>query len=73
MTLEQKLQLLATTLESEPQNLRLDLPLDSLEEWDSLARISLIGMFSKSFGRKISADVLKSFVKVQDIVDEMHE
>jgi acyl carrier protein len=73
MTLEQKLQLLATTLESEPQNLRLDLPLDSLEEWDSLARISLIGMFSKSFGRKIPADVLKSFVRVQDIVDEMHE
>lgn len=73
MSLEQKIELLAATMEIDASSLRLDLPLDSLDEWDSLARISLIGMVSKSFGRNLSVDALKSFKTVQDIVNEMHE
>ena len=73
MTLEQKLQLLASALDTDVKELRLDRSLETLDEWDSLAHISLIGMFSKSFGRNISVDILKKFKAVEDIVNEMHE
>lgn len=73
MTLEQKIALLAETIETDSKNLISTRSLDSLDEWDSLALISLIGMFSKSFGRNISVEKLKEFKIVQDIIDEMHE
>ena len=73
MTLEEKLSLLAETIETDLKNLTLSCSLDSLDEWDSLALISLIGMFSKSFGRNIPVETLKEFKTFQDIVDEMHE
>ncbi|HCA41338.1 MAG TPA: hypothetical protein DEP01_07580 [Aminobacterium sp.] len=73
MTLEQKIALLAETIETDSKNLILARSLDSLDEWDSLALISLIGMFSKSFGRNIPVETLKEFKTVQDIVNEMHE
>ena len=46
MTLEEKLSLLAETIEAESNELSSDTILETLEVWDSLAKLSVLAMFS---------------------------
>lgn len=71
MTEQEKLILLSEILEIELSKMTPTALLETFEEWDSLALISLIGMFSKHFAKKMSAQKLKEFKIVNDILLEM--
>lgn len=67
MDTQEFVELVAETLEVD--GLELDTTLSSLEEWDSMAKLSLIVMVDDEFGKKLTADDIKGFSTVQDIVD----
>lgn len=71
MTTEKKLALLEETLEIDEGTLKADMVLDDIEEYDSLARISVIVMMEDTFGVKLSADTVRGFEKVNDILERM--
>ena len=63
MTQEEKLILIAETLDTEPNNLKPDVELKSLDEWDSMGVISTIAMLDRKFGKELKT--------VQDILNLM--
>ena len=65
--IQEKIALIAETLEVD--GLELNTELGSLEEWDSMAKLSLIVMVDDEFGKKLTADDIKGFSTVQDIVE----
>jgi acyl carrier protein len=73
MTPEEKLALLTETIEAEPGELRPDLDLKAFELWDSLAKLSVMAMFSSAFKREIEVEKVRNFGTVADILAEMHE
>ena len=73
MTPDEKLQLLTDTIEAEPGELKPETELDSLDIWDSLAKLSVLAMFISNFEREIEVDKVRGFRTVGDILNEMHE
>jgi acyl carrier protein len=49
--------------------LKLNTFLNTLESWDSMAKLSLIVLLSDTYGRKTSNDDLKLFNTIQDIIN----
>jgi acyl carrier protein len=47
--------------------LQLNTHLNSLESWDSMAKLSLIVLLSDTYDKKTSNDDLKQFKTIQDI------
>lgn len=47
--------------------------LADLEEWDSLSKLSLMAEVKKNYQKKLSADEIKEFVTVQDIIDYLQK
>ncbi|RDU66510.1 phosphopantetheine-containing protein [Helicobacter didelphidarum] len=43
--------------------------LDSFEDWDSMAHLSLIALFDSKLGKKIKPDEIRGLKSVQDILD----
>ncbi len=72
MTLDEKLALLCQTLEAEPGDLKPETVLETLDYWDSLAKLSLLALFATKFDRGIEVAALRSFKTVGDILQEMH-
>ena len=54
-----------------PSNCRPDTVLDDVDEYDSMAKLSLIVMMDDEFGKKLTGDVIKGFKTVGDILAEM--
>ena len=73
MNTQEKLQILAKALDCDPKELIETMELASLEEWDSLAMISLLALMDKNFGRKLSAPQLREFRFVADILNIMEK
>ena len=73
MTPDEKLKLLTETIEAEPDELKPEVELTSLDIWDSLAKLSVLAMFISNFKREIEVDKVRAFVTVGDILAEMHE
>jgi len=73
MTLDEKLKLLTETIEAEPGELKPEIELDSLDIWDSLAKLSVLAMFISNFEREIDVEKVRGFKTVGDILAEMHE
>ena len=73
MTLDEKLRLLTDTIEAEAGELKPEVELDSLDIWDSLAKLSVLAMFISNFEREIEVEKVRGFKTVGDILDEMHE
>jgi len=71
MSLEEKLALLAETIETDVENLEPDRKLEDIQEWDSMAKVSLIVMLDEEFEKEIVADDLLKLETVQDILDIM--
>ncbi len=61
-------ELLEEVLDLEDGEFDEDTNLEELDEWDSLAKLSLMAEAKKTFGVMISAEEMKSFVTVGDIV-----
>jgi acyl carrier protein len=71
MDLKEKLNLLEDMLELEQGTLDVTTELSSLDEWDSVAGISLIALIDEHFDKRITGDMIRSFKTVQDIIDIM--
>lgn len=71
MTKEEKLDLLADVLDMDASEIDENADLSSLENWDSMTKLSLIVCFDENFGKKITQSDFKSFVTVKDILAAM--
>lgn len=71
MTQEEKIALLEETLELDGGTLKPETALDSIEEYDSMAKLSLIVMMDDELDKKLTGEQIREFKTVQDILDFM--
>lgn len=71
MTQEEKIALLEETLELDGGTLTPEIALDSIEEYDSMAKLSLIVMMDDEFNKKLTGEQIREFVTVKDVLDFM--
>jgi len=71
MSNEKKIELIAELFDVEPEDLSPEKDLDSIEEWNSLTRLSLIVMIDEECGKMINNDIIKQLKTVQDIMNLM--
>ena len=68
---EKKLAMLGELMELDEGTLKPETELADIDEYNSMAKLSLIVMMSDEFGKKLTNDQIKSFKTVQDIMDYM--
>ncbi|MDO4273055.1 MAG: phosphopantetheine-binding protein [Eubacteriales bacterium] len=68
-----KLNLLEELLDLEEGTLVPDMELADIDEYDSMAKLSLIVMMDDEFGVQLTGDMIKKFVTVADILEHMQE
>lgn len=73
MNTEKKIELLAEILDLETGDIRPEMQLSELEEWDSIAILSFIAMMDEEFGKEMKGAEIKKFITVQDALDAMKE
>lgn len=71
MTNVEKLHMLEDMLELDEATLNEELELSDLDEWNSMARLSLIVLMDDEFNKKLSASKIKEFKTVGDILNFM--
>lgn len=71
MTNEEKIALLEDMLEVETSTLTPETELSSIDEYDSMAKLSLIVLMDDEFGKKLTGEQIREFNTVQDILDFM--
>lgn len=71
MTNQEKLGILEEMMELEKGTLQEDGMLSDIVEWNSLAKLSFIALMDETFGKKVSADEMKQFRSVKDILNFM--
>ena len=73
MTNQEKIALLEETLEIDEGTLTEDMLLEDVDEYDSMAKLSLIVMMDDEFGVKLTGDMIKGFQTVGDILTVMEK
>lgn len=71
MTNEEKIALLEDMLELDNGSLQPETELSSIDEYDSMAKLSLIVLMDDEFSKKLSGEQIRQFKTVQDILDYM--
>ena len=71
MTQEEKISMLEEMLELENGTLSPEMELSSIEEYDSMAKLSLIVLMDDEFDKKLTGEQILEFKTVQDILDFM--
>jgi acyl carrier protein len=71
MTQEEKIALLEDMLELDGGTLKPETELNSIDEYDSMAKLSLIVLMDDEFGKKLNGEQIRAFKTVQDILDFM--
>lgn len=71
MTNEEKIAMLEDMLELDGGTLKPEMNLDDIEEYDSMAKLSLIVMMDDEFNKKLSGEQIRTFKTVRDILDFM--
>ena len=71
MTTEEKIALLEDMFELDEGILNPETELSSIEEYDSMAKLSLIVLMDDEFGKKLSGEKIREFKTVQDVLDFM--
>ena len=71
MTIEEKLVLIAETLDADIANIKPEVELKTLDEWDSMGVISTIAMLDKKYNKVLNAEQIDQLKTVQDIIDLM--
>lgn len=71
MTTEEKIAMLEETFEMDEGSLTPDMALADIDEFDSIAKLSLIVLMDDEFGKTIKSDDIKALETVQDILDMM--
>ena len=72
MTDAEKIAMLEETLDLEEGSLSVDTLLEDVDEYDSMAKLSLIVMFDEEFGKKMDGETIKGFKTVSDILQQMN-
>ena len=67
-----KIALLEETMDIEEGTLSEDMELENIEEYDSMTKLSLIVMIEDEFGKKLTAEDVKAFKTVGDILKVMN-
>ena len=68
MSKEEKMEVIGEILDLE-KPVELDVALDDLEEWDSLARLALIVKVKQLYGNDLTTEDMRAFITVKDIYD----
>ena len=71
MTKQDFIDLFVEELEIENTEVTPDTEFDSLEEWDSMNHMVVIGLVSEKFNLTITAKDLKAFTTVGDLIDKI--
>lgn len=71
MTNEKKIELLEDMLELDPGTLNASMDMSEIENWDSMAQLSLIVLIDEECGKRVTGDDIKKIKTVQDILDLM--
>lgn len=71
MTTERKIELLEEMMELDEGTLTPETDLEDIEEWDSMAKLSLIVLVDDECGKSLTGQEIKGFTTVQDILDYM--
>ena len=71
MDTAKKIALLEDMMELDEGTLTADTKLGDIEEYDSMAKLSLIVLMNDEFGKKLTAKEINNFVTVQDVLDFM--
>ena len=71
MTQEEKIALLEDMLELDGGTLKPETELANVDEYDSMAKLSLIVLMDDEFGKKLTGEQIREFNTVQDILDFM--
>ena len=73
MTIQEKLALLEETLEADTSSLKPEMRLEDVEEYDSMAKLSIIVMMEDNFDKKLTAEQVRAFQTVGDILALMEK
>ena len=73
MSEKEKLAMLEETFDLEEGTLAADTVLADLDEYDSMAKLSLIVLMDDEFGVKVTGDMIKGFKTVADILVVMNK
>ncbi len=73
MTDQEKIALLEETLELDEGTLTADTVLADVDEYDSMAKLSLIVLMDDEFGVKLTGEMIKGFETVNDILKLMNK
>ena len=71
MTNQEKIELLADMLDVEASALSETTLLYDIEEYDSMAKLSLIVLCDEECGKKLTGEQIREFKTIQDILDFM--
>lgn len=71
MTEREKLALLEDMLELDEGDLTADMALEDIDEYDSMAKLSLIVLMEDEFEVKLTGEMIKGFETVGDILELM--
>ena len=71
MTNDEKMRLIEETLELDANTLTEDTVLADVEEFDSMAKLSLIVLMDDEFEKRLTGEMIRKFKTVQDILDFM--
>lgn len=71
MSNEEKLALLEDMFEVDEGTLKPEAELESIENWDSMMKLTLIVLMDEECGKTLKSDDIKSFKTIQDIMDFM--
>ena len=71
MTQEEKIALLEDMLELDGGTLKPETVLADIDEYDSMAKLSLIVLMDDEFGKKLTGEQIRVFKTVQNILDFM--
>lgn len=71
MSKEEKIALLEDMLELDCGTLTPEIELSSIDEYDSMAKLSLIVLMDDEFNKKLTGEKIREFQTIQDILDFM--
>ena len=73
MTQEEKIALLEDMLELDGGTLIPEMELSSIDEYDSMAKLSLIVLMDEECGKKLTGEQIREFKTVADVLNFMGE
>ena len=71
MTQEEKIALLEDMLELDANTLTPETELSAIEEYDSMAKLSLIVLMDEECGKKLTGEQIRAFKTVKDVLHFM--